>query len=97
MHGVGVSCVNALSEWLEVEVRRDGKAYHQRYEQGKPASKLEVAGKTRKTGTKVTFRPDTEIFSTTEFNWDTLASRLRELAFLNRGIEIKLTQEEPQR
>jgi len=97
LHGVGVSCVNALSQWLEVEVRRDGRVYHQRYESGKPVSSLEAIGKTRSTGTKITFLPDPDIFQVTEFNWDILAARLRELAFLNRGIEIHLTQEEPPR
>ncbi|NCC50689.1 MAG: DNA topoisomerase (ATP-hydrolyzing) subunit B [Spartobacteria bacterium] len=97
LHGVGVSCVNALSEWLEVEVRRNNLVYHQRYERGIPATKLETIGKTRGTGTKITFRPDPEIFSCSEFNWDTLTSRLRELAFLNKGILITLCQEEPVR
>ena len=97
LHGVGVSCVNALSEWLEVEVRRDGNVYHQRYERGKTASKLETIGKTRGTGTKITFLPDNTIFNTTKFEWDILANRLRELAFLNGGIEINFSQEEPLR
>jgi DNA gyrase subunit B len=97
LHGVGVSCVNALSEWLEVEVRRDGNVYHQRYERGKPVTKLETIGKTRGTGTKVTFLPDNTIFTVTKFEWDILANRLRELAFLNGGIEIQFSQEEPAR
>lgn len=97
LHGVGVSCVNALSEWLEVEVRRDGDVYHQRYERGTPVSKLEKIGKTKSTGTKVTFYPDPEIFSVIQFQWDILANRLRELAFLNKGLEIKFSQEEPAR
>lgn len=97
LHGVGVSCVNALSEWLEVEVRRDGKVYHQRYERGAPVAPLETIGKTQGRGTKITFFPDHKIFSTLEFNWDTLATRLRELAFLNKGIEVKLRQDEPAR
>lgn len=97
LHGVGVSCVNALSEWLEVEIRRDGQVYHQRYERGVPVSKLETIGRTKGTGTKVTFFPDRQIFQTTEFNWDILSARLRELAFLNRGLEIKLRQEVPSR
>jgi len=97
LHGVGVSCVNALSEWLEVEVRRDGKAHHQRFEKGHPVTDLTVVGDTKTTGTKITFMPDTEIFSTTEFQWDILADRMRELAFLNKGIEIMLSQEEPER
>ncbi len=93
LHGVGVSVVNALSEWLSVEVRRDGKVYHQRYERGKTASELKVIGKSRTTGTTVTFKPDPEIFETTEFNFDTIATRLRELAFLNRGVSITLRDE----
>jgi len=97
LHGVGVSCVNALSEWLEVEIRRDGKIHRQRFERGRVASHLEVIGETKTTGTKITFRPDGSVFSTTEFEWDILANRLRELAFLNRGVEIKLTQEKPER
>ncbi|MDD5483620.1 MAG: DNA topoisomerase (ATP-hydrolyzing) subunit B [Kiritimatiellae bacterium] len=97
LHGVGVSCVNALSEWFEVEVRRDGTVYHQSYEKGAVASPLEKIGKTKSTGTKVTFFPDGSIFSTLKFEWDILANRLRELAFLNQGIEIRLSQEEPQR
>ena len=92
LHGVGVSCVNALSDWLEVEVKRDGKIYHQRYERGKTASKLTVIGKTKTTGTKVTFKPDRTIFKETfVYSYDTLAKRLRELAFLNKGLLIKLT------
>ncbi len=94
LHGVGVSCVNALSEWLEVEVRRDGKIYHQRYEQGKPVTELTVIGKTETTGTKITFKPDNTIFSTDKFEWDILTTRLRELAFLNKGINITLKDEE---
>ena len=98
LHGVGVSCVNALSEWLEVEVRRDGQIYHQRYERGVPVSKLETIGKTRGTGTKITFLPDVQIFTgSIKFEWDILANRLRELAFLNGGIEIHFSQEEPTR
>jgi len=97
LHGVGVSCVNALSEWLEVEVRRDNLVYRQRYERGVPVTKLETIGKTRGTGTRITFRPDMQIFAETQFSWDILASRLREMAFLNRGVKITLTQEEPQR
>ncbi len=97
LHGVGVSCVNALSEWLEVEVRRDGTVYHQRYGRGNPVTQLEKIGSTTGRGTKVTFYPDATIFSAIEFNWDTLANRLRELAFLNKGIQITLRQEEPSR
>ncbi len=91
LHGVGVSCVNALSDWLEVEIKRDGKIYHQRYERGKTASKLTVIGKTKTTGTKVTFKPDRTIFKELYvYSYDILAKRLRELAFLNKGLFIKL-------
>ncbi len=93
LHGVGVSCVNALSDWLEVEVKRDGKIYHQRYERGKTVSKLTVIGKSASTGTKITFKPDKTIFTKTEFAYDILSGRLRELAFLNKGLKIKLTDE----
>jgi DNA gyrase subunit B len=93
LHGVGVSCVNALSEWLEAEVKRDGKVYHQSFERGKTKTKLKTIGKTKTTGTKITFRPDEEIFSVLEFSFDTLSQRLRELAFLNRDIEINLNDE----
>jgi DNA gyrase subunit B len=92
LHGVGVSCVNALSEWLEVEVKRDGKIYHQRFEKGKTVSKLTVLGKTKATGTKITFKPDRTIFKETHiFSYDILAKRLRELAFLNKGLLITLS------
>ncbi len=97
LHGVGVSCVTALSEWMEVEVRRGGTVYHQRYEKGKVATALAKIGKTKGTGTRVTFFPDASIFTTTRFEWDILAARLRELAFLNRGVEIQFSQEEPAR
>jgi DNA gyrase subunit B len=91
LHGVGVSVVNALSEWLEVEIRRDGKIYHQRYEYGKPVTKLTTIGKSKKRGTKITFAPDPDIFQeTTEFKFDIIANRLRELAFLNKGLKINL-------
>src|SRR3990167_3379985 len=91
LHGVGVSCVNALSDWLEVEIKRNGQIYHQRYERGKTVSKLTVIGKTKATGTKVTFKPDKTIFTKTHtFAYDILAKRLRELAFLNKGLVIKL-------
>ncbi len=93
LHGVGVSCVNALSDWLEVEVKRDGKIYHQRYERGKTVSKLIVIGKSTSTGTKITFKPDKTIFPKTEYSYDILSGRLRELAFLNKGLKIKLTDE----
>ncbi len=92
LHGVGVSCVNALSDWLEVEIKREGKIYHQRYEKGKAASKLTTVGKTKSTGTKVSFKPDRSIFKETFiYSYDILAKRLRELAFLNKGLTIKLT------
>ena len=93
LHGVGVSVVNALSEWLEVEVRRDGKVHHQRYARGSKTKELEVIGKTKETGTKVTFKPDHEIFQELNYNFDTLSNRLRELAFLNKGLRITLTDE----
>ncbi len=95
LHGVGVSVVNALSEWLEVEIRRDGKVYHQRYERGKTASRLAVIGKVKTTGTKVTFKPDKQIFKSIETSYDTLANRMRELAFLNKGLCIRLVDERP--
>lgn len=93
LHGVGASVVNALSRYLEVEVYRDGKVYYQRYERGKPVCELKVIGQTQKTGTKVTFLPDDEIFETIEFDADVLLQRLRELAFLNKGIRITFTDE----
>ena len=93
LHGVGVSVVNALSEWLEVEVRRDGKVHHQRYARGTKTKELEVIGKTKETGTKVTFKPDHEIFQDLNYTFDTLSNRLRELAFLNKGLRITLTDE----
>ncbi len=97
LHGVGVSCVNALSDWLEVEVRRNGEVYHQRFERGRVASALETIGKTSETGTTVTFFPDASIFSTTTFEWEIIANRMRELAFLNKGITILLSREEDSR
>jgi DNA gyrase subunit B len=93
LHGVGVSVVNALSDWLELEISRDGAVWEQTYEKGKPTNKLKQTGKTRKTGTKVTFHPDPTIFDKTEYSFDTLAQRLRELAFLNKGLKITLTDE----
>ncbi|MFH1777710.1 MAG: DNA topoisomerase (ATP-hydrolyzing) subunit B [Candidatus Omnitrophota bacterium] len=93
LHGVGVSVVNALSEWLEVEVRRDGKVYHQKYERGKTKSKLMIVGKSKTTGTKVIFKPDNEIFKEIKFSFDILSNRLRELAFLNQGLKITLKDE----
>jgi len=93
LHGVGVSVVNALSETLEVEIWRDGSVYQQSYERGKPVSELQVTGATKKRGTKVHFRPDSQIFETITFSFDTLAQRLRELAFLNGGVTITLDDE----
>jgi DNA gyrase subunit B len=93
LHGVGVSVVNALSDWLELEIQRDGAVWEQSYEKGKPSSKLKQTGKTRKTGTKVTFHPDSTIFDKIVFSYDTLATRLREYAFLNKGLKITLTDE----
>ncbi|MBI5522893.1 MAG: DNA topoisomerase (ATP-hydrolyzing) subunit B [Desulfarculus sp.] len=93
LHGVGVSVVNALSSWLEVEVSRDNKVYAQRYQQGKPVDELQEIGKSKKTGTKVTFLADPAIFETAEYSFDVLAGRLRELSFLNRGLSIQLIDE----
>jgi DNA gyrase subunit B len=93
LHGVGVSVVNALSEELELEIWRDGFTWEQTYSKGEPTSKLKKAGATKKRGTKVHFLPDKEIFTAIEFNYDTLAQRLRELAFLNKGLLITLTDE----
>ena len=89
LHGVGISVVNALSEWLEVEVKRNNKVYFQRFERGKPVKELKAIGETNGIGTKIHFYPDSEIFETTEFIFDTLFSRLREFAFLNKGIKIE--------
>lgn len=96
LHGVGASVVNALSEVLEVEVSTGEKLYKQRYERGKVATLLEVVGNTNKTGTKVTFKPDVQIFDELEYDFDILLQRLRELAFLNKGIRIKLIDERPE-
>ncbi|MFV2081531.1 MAG: ATP-binding protein, partial [bacterium] len=93
LHGVGVSVVNALSEWLLLEIRREGKVYQQSYKRGKPTGKLESIGKTRKTGTKITFLPDSKVFETTEYSFDILSKRLRELSFLNAGVYIKIEDE----
>jgi DNA gyrase subunit B len=93
LHGVGVSVVNALSEWLEVEIKQNGFVYQQRFQRGIPVSPLTVVGKTKGRGTKITFKPDAEIFETTEFHYDVLAQRLRELAFLNKGLQINITDE----
>src|SRR5262249_35611786 len=93
LHGVGVSVVNALSDWLELEISRDGSVWEQSYEKGKPTSKLKQTNKTRKTGTKVTFHPDPSIFEKTVYNFDTLSQQLHKLAFLNKGLKITLTDE----
>ena len=93
LHGVGVSCVNALSQELDVEIWRDGFAWEQDYAKGIPTSKLRKMGVSKRKGTKVHFLPDRSIFTVTEYNYDTLAQRLRELAFLNKGLEITLTDE----
>ncbi|TYP57396.1 DNA topoisomerase (ATP-hydrolyzing) subunit B [Thermosediminibacter litoriperuensis] len=90
LHGVGVSVVNALSKWLEVEVKRDGFKYYQKYERGKPVTEVKLIGEAEGTGTKITFMPDGEIFEDTSFNYDILAQRLREQAFLNKGLKIEL-------
>ena len=93
LHGVGVSVVNALSEWLWVEVKRDGKIYRQDYRIGDPQNKLKTTGKAKKTGTKVCFYPDSSIFKNIYFEYDIIAERLRELAYLNSGLEIILKDE----
>jgi DNA gyrase subunit B len=99
LHGVGVSCVNFLSETLRLEIWRDGATYEQEYVRGIASSKLEMTGKTRRRGTKITFKPDAEIFEVTEFSFDKLSERLREKAFLNKGIRITIKDErqEPER
>ena len=91
LHGVGVSCVNALSTYLRAEIHRDGKAYMQEYSYGKPTCDLTVIGESSHTGTMITFKPDGSIFTVTEYDYSTLANRLRDLAFLNAGITLKLT------
>ncbi|MGZ4870755.1 MAG: DNA topoisomerase (ATP-hydrolyzing) subunit B [Candidatus Angelobacter sp.] len=93
LHGVGVSCVNALSHQFDLEIWRDGHVWEQGYSKGEPQTKLKKTGTTKKRGTKIHFLPDKEIFTATEYNFDTLAQRLRELAFLNKGLEITLTDE----
>lgn len=93
LHGVGVSVVNALSLWLEAESRRDGTVYWQRYERGKTVSPLKEKGKIKSTGTKITFMPDPEVFETLEFNFEDVAKRLQELAYLNKGVRIVLKDE----
>ena len=93
LHGVGISVVNALSEWLELEIWQGGQVFEQRYERGKPTAPLMVTGKTKKGGTKITFKPDGQIFESLEFSFDILAQRLREMAFLNKGLAITLKDE----
>ncbi len=93
LHGVGLSVVNALSEWLEVWVKRGGRIYYQRYERGRPVTELKVVGKAKDTGTKIRFKPDSDLFETTEFRYDLISQRLRELAYLNRGLRIILEDE----
>ena len=93
LHGVGVSVVNALSDWLDLEIWRDGQVWEQSYEKGQPTSKLKDTGKTKKTGTKITFHPDSSIFAAATYSYDTLSQRLRELAFLNKGLKITLEDE----
>jgi len=93
LHGVGISVVNALSEWLEMEIKQEGQVFQQRFERGVPVTKLEVVGKTKKRGTKITFKPDPEIFEVTEFSYDVLCQRFRELAFLNSGLRIAIYDE----
>lgn len=93
LHGVGVSAVNACSEWLKMEIRREGQVWFQEYARGVPQGSLRVIGRSDRTGTKVTFKPDTEIFSMTDLSWDILNNRLREMSFLNAGFEITLEDE----
>ncbi len=93
LHGVGVSVVNALSEWLHLEIKREGKVHQMRFERGAVTRELEVIGTTDRTGTKVTFRADPQIFKTIEFNYDIIASRMRNLAFLNKGLHVDLVDE----
>ncbi|MFA6214170.1 MAG: ATP-binding protein, partial [Candidatus Micrarchaeia archaeon] len=93
LHGVGVSCVNALSEWLEVDVKRGGKHYRQRYERGKPVTPVRELGPTTGKGTIVRFKPDSQIFQSIEFKFDIIANRMRELSFLNKGLRILVRDE----
>ena len=96
LHGVGISVVNALSEWLEVEVCQKGKRFRQRYNRGVPQARLQVVGGTQATGTKVTFMPDDEIFESTEFSYENLKTRLRELCYLNKGLRIRIEDLRPE-
>jgi len=93
LHGVGLSVVNALSKWLEVWVKRNGKIYYQRYERGKPVTELKVIGTTKETGTIIRFKPDDEIFETTEFKYELVHQRLKEIAYLNKDLKIHLYDE----
>ncbi|HDN50698.1 MAG TPA: DNA topoisomerase IV subunit B, partial [Thermoplasmatales archaeon] len=93
LHGVGVSVVNALSEWLEVRIKRNSKEYYQKYKRGKTVTPLKILGEADGTGTTVTFYPDPEIFETTDFSYETIAARLKEMAFLNAGLRIEITDE----
>ncbi len=93
LHGVGISCVNALSEKLILDIKRDGKSYSQEYSRGNPTTKMKVVGNTNETGTKITFYPDNQIFSTTTFEFKTLEARFREITFLNAGLKIELRDE----
>jgi DNA gyrase subunit B len=93
LHGVGVTCVNALSEWLEAEVKKDGKIYYQRYDRGVPEEDVKEIGSSKRTGTKIMFKPDFKIFDTLVYSYEILANRLRELAFLNKGLKITLRDE----
>ena len=97
LHGVGISVVNALSEALEVEIKRDGKVYQQSYRRGDPQDRLKEVGKSKERGTRVTFKPDSQIFEIAEFSFDMLSQRLRELAFLNRGVKITIDDERSQK
>jgi len=96
LHGVGVSVVNALSEYLEVTVRRNGKKYQQRYERGVPVTQLAIIGDSENTGTTIRFKPDDEIFETNQFSHETLAKRFEELAYLNKGLEVDFRDERSQ-
>src|SRR3990172_9688299 len=93
LHGVGVSVVNALSEWLEVEVQRDGKKYRQRFARGKKTTALQPAGSSRKSGTRVTFKPDPQVMTAADFDADAIAKRLEDIAYLNKGLTIRLRDE----
>ncbi len=93
LHGVGVSVVNALSEWLKLEIKRDGKTFYQEYRRGDPETKMTAIGVSERTGTKVTFKPDGQIFKGTEYSFELLSQRLRELSYLNRGLTIAIRDE----